>query len=54
MRAGLPGKLALSLVSLGLFYGLLELGARLVWRAENHGGHCASPDPVLINVNTPS
>jgi lysophospholipase L1-like esterase len=53
-RDGILAKLSLSLVSLVLFFGLIELGARLVWRSENHGGHCASPDPVLINANTPS
>jgi lysophospholipase L1-like esterase len=47
-------KLALSLCSLALFFGVLELAARAVWRSENHGGHCSSPDPVRINVNTPS
>lgn len=46
-------KLALSLASLVLFYGVLELASRIVWRAENHGGHCAVRDPVLINVHQP-
>jgi len=52
--AGVLPKLALSLTSLVLFYGVVEGAARLVWRAENHGGHCAMWDPVLINVNKPS
>ncbi len=52
--AGILPKLALLIASIVLFYGLLEGAARVVWRSENHGGHCASPDPVLINANTPS
>lgn len=51
---GILPKVALSLASIVLFYGVAEVAARLVWRAENHGGHCAMWDPVLINVNKPS
>jgi lysophospholipase L1-like esterase len=47
-------KLALSLVSIVLFYGVIEAATRLFWRTENRGGHCAMADRVLINVHKPS
>jgi len=50
----LLAKLALSLASIVVFYGVIEGAARLVWRTENRGGHCAIPDPVLIYVHKPS